>query len=213
MFADERTGFASRHVGRALPTGVLRLRARAQRVPGRPVQSAEAGHARPRARGRRRSQRSVACGAGAQGRYARPLRLRRRQGEGARRGPRRERRRNPGRRSRLGLARGALRPDRAHLPASRRAGAADRPREGAERSEARRDHRAGSLPTRAARPPGGGRHAAARATPTLLYSVEALRQDFASGEILLLEAAETRVDEGRLHAGESAVVRAVVRRG
>ncbi len=54
---------------------------------------------------------------------------------------------------------------------------------------------------------GGPRDAA------LLYSVEALRQDFASAEILLLEAAEARVDEGHLHAGESAVVRAIVRRG
>ncbi len=54
---------------------------------------------------------------------------------------------------------------------------------------------------------GGPRDAA------LLYSVEALRQDFAAEEILLLEAAETRVDEGHLHVGESAVVRAVVRKG
>jgi hypothetical protein len=53
---------------------------------------------------------------------------------------------------------------------------------------------------------GGPRDAA------LLYSVEALRQDFASGEILLLEAAETRVDEGHLHVGESAVVRAMVKK-
>lgn len=53
---------------------------------------------------------------------------------------------------------------------------------------------------------GGPRDAA------LLYSVEALRQDFAAEEILLLEAAEARVDEGHLHAGESAVVRAVVRK-
>ena len=48
--------------------------------------------------------------------------------------------------------------------------------------------------------------------PALLYSVEALGRDFAAHEILLLEAAEARVDEGRLHAGESAVVRAVVRK-
>ncbi len=46
----------------------------------------------------------------------------------------------------------------------------------------------------------------------LLYCVEALREDFAGADILRLEAAEARVDEGRLHAGESAVVRAVVRR-
>ncbi len=61
------------------------------------------------------------------------------------------------------------------------------------------------------------RHAAgARGGPrdaALLYSVEALREDFSAGSILLLEAAEARVNEGRLHAGESAVVRAVVRKG
>ena len=60
------------------------------------------------------------------------------------------------------------------------------------------------------------RHAAgARGGPrdeALLYSVEALREDFASEEILLLEAAESRVDEGHLHVGSSAVVRAVVKR-
>ena len=49
--------------------------------------------------------------------------------------------------------------------------------------------------------------------PALLYSIEALRQDFAAEEILLLEAAEARVDEGHLHVGESAVVRAIVRKG
>ena len=46
----------------------------------------------------------------------------------------------------------------------------------------------------------------------LLYSVEALREDFAAGDILLMEAAEARMDEGHLHVGESAVVRALVRR-
>jgi SAM-dependent methyltransferase len=60
------------------------------------------------------------------------------------------------------------------------------------------------------------RHAAgARGGPrdkALLYSVEALRQDFAGETIMLLEAAEARVDEGHLHAGQSAVVRAVVRK-
>jgi protein-L-isoaspartate O-methyltransferase len=58
------------------------------------------------------------------------------------------------------------------------------------------------------------RHAAgARGGPrdkALLYSVEALREDFAGEEILLLEAAEAQVDEGHLHAGQSAVVRALV---
>ena len=49
--------------------------------------------------------------------------------------------------------------------------------------------------------------------PALLYSLEALQEDFAGKEVLILEAAEARVDEGRLHAGESAVVRALVRKG
>ena len=48
--------------------------------------------------------------------------------------------------------------------------------------------------------------------PALLYSVEALREDFSSEEIVVLEAAEARVDEGRLHVGDSAVARAVVRK-
>ncbi len=61
------------------------------------------------------------------------------------------------------------------------------------------------------------RHAAgARGGPrdkVLLYSVAALQEDFSAEEILLLEEAEARVDEGHLHVGESAVVRAVVRKG
>ncbi len=60
-------------------------------------------------------------------------------------------------------------------------------------------HRAGAR--------GGPRDAA------LLYSVEALREDFSAEEFLLLEAADERVDEGNLHVGQSAVVRAVVRKG
>ncbi len=75
----------------------------------------------------------------------------------------------------------------------------------------------GLIVLEAFRPEQLGRHAAGtRGGPrdaALLYSVDALRQDFAAGEILLLEAAEARVDEGHLHAGESAVVRAVVRKG
>ncbi len=75
----------------------------------------------------------------------------------------------------------------------------------------------GLIVLEAFRPEQVARHAAgARGgprDPALLYSVEALREDFASEEIVLLEAAEARVDEGRLHAGESAVVRAVVRKG
>ena len=60
------------------------------------------------------------------------------------------------------------------------------------------------------------RHAAgARGGPrdvALLYSVEALREDFGGEHILTLEPAEARVDEGRLHQGDSAVVRALVRK-
>ncbi len=75
----------------------------------------------------------------------------------------------------------------------------------------------GLIVLEAFRPEQVARHAAgARGgprDPALIYSVEALREDFASEEIVLLEAAEARVDEGQLHAGESAVVRAVVRKG
>ena len=46
----------------------------------------------------------------------------------------------------------------------------------------------------------------------LLFSLEALKHDFAGGEVLLLEAAEAPMEEGVLHVGESAVVRALVRR-
>jgi SAM-dependent methyltransferase len=53
---------------------------------------------------------------------------------------------------------------------------------------------------------GGPRDAA------LLYSVEALAEDFSATEILLLEATDAPVDEGWLHAGESAGVRAVARK-
>jgi protein-L-isoaspartate O-methyltransferase len=46
----------------------------------------------------------------------------------------------------------------------------------------------------------------------LLFSLEALRDDFARGEVLLLEAAEAPMEEGVLHVGDSALVRALVRR-
>ena len=75
----------------------------------------------------------------------------------------------------------------------------------------------GLIVLEAFRPEQLDRHAAGtRGGPrdrALLYPVEALRQDFAGEEILVLEAAEARVDEGHLHSGESAVVRAVVRKG
>ena len=77
--------------------------------------------------------------------------------------------------------------------------------------------RGGLIVLEAFRPEQLDRHAAGTRggprDPALLYSVEALREDFAAEEILLLEAADARVDEGHLHAGESAVVRAVVRKG
>ena len=46
----------------------------------------------------------------------------------------------------------------------------------------------------------------------LLYTPEALRADFAGEEILALESAEASMNEGALHVGPSAVVRALVRR-
>ena len=59
----------------------------------------------------------------------------------------------------------------------------------------------GLIVLEAFRPEQVARHAAgARGgprDPALLYSVEALREDFASEEIVLLEAAEARVDEGQ----------------
>ncbi len=53
---------------------------------------------------------------------------------------------------------------------------------------------------------GGPRDAA------LLYTPETLRTDFASEDVLILEAAEAALSEGALHVGPSAVVRALVRR-
>jgi 2-polyprenyl-3-methyl-5-hydroxy-6-metoxy-1,4-benzoquinol methylase len=75
----------------------------------------------------------------------------------------------------------------------------------------------GLIVLEAFRPEQLDRHAAgSRGGPrckALLYSVEALREDFSAGETLLLEAAEARVNEGHRHVGERAVVRAVVRKG
>ena len=48
--------------------------------------------------------------------------------------------------------------------------------------------------------------------PALLYPPDALRADFADGDILLLETADAAMEEGHLHVGMSAVVRALVRR-
>jgi hypothetical protein len=74
----------------------------------------------------------------------------------------------------------------------------------------------GLIVLEAFRPEQLARHrAGARGGPrdgALLYSVEALREDFSAGEILLLEAADERIDEGNFHVGTSAVVRAVVRK-
>lgn len=46
----------------------------------------------------------------------------------------------------------------------------------------------------------------------MLYTADLLRQDFAEGQFALLEETVTRLDEGRYHVGEGAVVRAVVHR-
>ena len=46
----------------------------------------------------------------------------------------------------------------------------------------------------------------------LLYALDALETDFAGQDILLLEAAEAPIEEGHLHVGMSAVVRALVRK-
>jgi SAM-dependent methyltransferase len=48
--------------------------------------------------------------------------------------------------------------------------------------------------------------------PALLYSIAALREDFRQHDILALEAAEIPLSEGERHVGDSAVVRALVRR-
>ena len=54
---------------------------------------------------------------------------------------------------------------------------------------------------------GGPRDAA------LLYSLDALKRDFGEAEIVMMEEAEVALDEGALHVGPSAVVRAIVRPG
>jgi len=46
----------------------------------------------------------------------------------------------------------------------------------------------------------------------LLYTAEILRSDFASAEILELEETVIHLDEGKLHSGKAAVVRAVFRK-
>ena len=74
----------------------------------------------------------------------------------------------------------------------------------------------GLLVFEAFRPEQIARHAAgARGGPrdaALLYSLDALEADFAGQEILLLEEAEATIEEGHLHVGVSAVVRALVRK-
>ena len=74
----------------------------------------------------------------------------------------------------------------------------------------------GLLVLEAFRPEQIERHAAgARGGPrdtALLYALDALEADFAGQEILLLEAAEAPIEEGHLHVGDSAVVRALVRK-
>jgi SAM-dependent methyltransferase len=46
----------------------------------------------------------------------------------------------------------------------------------------------------------------------LLYTADILRQDFHAAEALELEEAEIQLDEGRMHRGPAAVVRAVFRK-
>ncbi len=48
--------------------------------------------------------------------------------------------------------------------------------------------------------------------PELLYPLVDIEEDFAHEETLLLETAEVTMGEGRLHVGDSAVVRALVRK-
>jgi len=48
--------------------------------------------------------------------------------------------------------------------------------------------------------------------PALLYPLADVEEDFAGGEIVLLETAEATMEEGHLHVGDSAVVRALVRK-
>jgi hypothetical protein len=43
----------------------------------------------------------------------------------------------------------------------------------------------------------------------LLYTTEMLRQDFQAAEVLEIRESEIQLDEGRLHRGPAAVVRAV----
>jgi SAM-dependent methyltransferase len=46
----------------------------------------------------------------------------------------------------------------------------------------------------------------------LLYTADILRQDFPAAEVLEMHESEIQLDEGRLHRGSAAVVRAVFRR-
>ncbi len=46
----------------------------------------------------------------------------------------------------------------------------------------------------------------------LLYTADMLRQDFASGEVLELEEKEVHINEGPMHSGPAAVVRAIFRK-
>jgi len=48
--------------------------------------------------------------------------------------------------------------------------------------------------------------------PDMLYSVEMLAEDFAEGDILLLEHAQVMLDEGPYHQGPAEVVRLVAQR-
>lgn len=55
-------------------------------------------------------------------------------------------------------------------------------------------------------------HSGGPKTPDMLYSKEKLASDFAGHSVLMLQEAETELNEGHRHKGLAAVVRAIVRR-
>ena len=112
---------------------------------------------------------------------------------------------------RLGVAAPGLRPRRADLFASRRRRAARAARQGSQRFEARRARHPRSVPARAAHA-SGRRRARRPARAELLYAVDDLMADFAALDVIELTEADADFDEGALHVGASAVIRAVARR-
>ncbi len=55
-------------------------------------------------------------------------------------------------------------------------------------------------------------HSGGPKTPDMLYSKEKLVSDFAGSSIIMLEEADTELNEGHRHKGRASVVRAIVRR-